>query len=214
MVWVKICGITGGADAAVAVEAGADALGFNFYAQSPRAIEPQLARDIIAGLPEYVTPVGLFVDAPLEEVKKLSAMCGFRMVQLHGQESPEYCRKADLDVIKAVRVKDSGSLADLPRYEVAAFLLDAFDPDLAGGTGKGFDYHLVEEAKEKAAGRPIIVAGGLTAENVGEAVRATRPYGVDVASGVEAAPGVKDQEKVRAFIERAKAAEAETIHET
>lgn len=212
MVWIKICGITRAADADVAVEAGADALGFNFYASSPRAIDPHRARDIIAALPDGVTPVGLFVDAPIEELQRLSALCGFGTVQLHGGESPAYCREVGLEVIKAVRVEDAGSLAALGDYDVSAFLLDAFDPDTAGGTGKPFDHRLVEQAK--AAGRPIIVAGGLTPETVAAVIRDTRPYGVDVASGVESAPGVKDHAKVRAFIERAKTAEAEVIHET
>ncbi|MFQ5893837.1 MAG: phosphoribosylanthranilate isomerase [Nitrospinota bacterium] len=211
MVWVKICGITSEADAACSVEAGADALGFTFYAPSPRAIEPEQARAIIAGLPDEVTPVGLFVDAPLEEVRRLAALCGFRTVQLHGEEAPAYCHEVGLEVIKAVRVRDAGSLAALADYEVAAFLLDAFSPDRPGGTGTTFDHGLVEAAK--ASGRPIIVAGGLTPETVSAVVRATRPYGVDVATGVEAAPGVKDPTKVRAFVERAKAAEGETSDE-
>lgn len=212
MVWVKICGITRKEDAVVAVDAGADALGFNFYKASPRYIEPNLARDIISALPGSVMPVGLFVDAPLEEVRETAELLGLRTVQLHGVESPEYCRELRLEVIKAVRVRGPESLDGLKDYDVKAFLLDAYSSDLAGGTGRTFDYDVVSKAK--ATGRPIIVAGGLTPETVSFVVEKTRPYGVDVASGVESAPGLKDAPKVRAFIERAKATDVEAIHET
>lgn len=212
MVWVKICGITRKVDAEVAVEAGADALGFNFYTPSPRAVDPQVAREIAAGLPQAVTPVGLFVDAPLEEVVETAELCGLGTVQLHGQEPPDYCLRVGLKVIKAVRVKDAESLSALKDYDVEAFLLDAFSPELVGGTGRVFDHDLVALAKD--SGRPIILAGGLTPETVASAVRATRPFGVDVASGVEESPGVKDHAKVRAFVERAKATDVEMIHET
>lgn len=212
MVWVKICGITRKEDAVVAADAGADALGFNFYEPSPRYIDPEVARDIISVLPGGVTPVGLFVDAPLEEVRETAELLGLRTVQLHGGESPEYCREVGLEVIKAVRVRDAGSLDGLKDYDVKAFLLDAYSSDLMGGTGRTFDYDLVAEAK--ASGRHIIVAGGLTPETVSSVVEKTRPYGVDVASGVESSPGFKDPPKVRAFIERAKATDVETIHET
>lgn len=212
MVWVKICGITRAQDAHVAVEAGADALGFNFYAPSPRSLDPDLAREIIAGLPTAVKPVGLFVDAPMGEVRRVAGLCGIHTVQLHGSESPTYCMELGLEVIKAVRVKDAESLERLEDYQVAAFLLDTYSSSLAGGTGSIFDHHLVSLAK--ASGRPVIVAGGLTPETVASVVRETRPYGVDVASGVESSPGVKDPQKVRDFIARAKEASMEKIHET
>jgi phosphoribosylanthranilate isomerase len=212
MIWVKICGIMRKYDAQVAVEAGVDALGFNFYSKSPRAVEPRLAREIIEGLPNTVTPVGLFVDAPLEQIRKTAELCGFQTVQLHGNESPGYCNKIGLQIIKAVRVKDAKSLASLKDYDVKAFLLDTYSPGLAGGTGRPFDHQLVELAK--TVGRAIIVAGGLTPDTVTSVIRVTRPYGVDVASGVESSPGVKDPVKVRAFVERAKATDVEMIHET
>lgn len=212
MVWVKICGITRKEDAVVASDAGADALGFNFYKPSPRYIDPELARDIISALPATVTPVGLFVDSPLEEVRETARLVGLRTVQLHGDETPDYCREVGMEVIKAVRVRDAGSLEVLKDYDVKAFLLDAYSSDLVGGTGRTFDYDLVAKAKE--VGRPIIVAGGLTPETVSSVIEKTRPYGVDVASGVESSPGFKDPPKVRAFIERAKATDVETIHET
>ncbi len=211
MVWVKICGITREIDAAVSVEAGADALGFNFFAPSPRAVTPDAAKSIIATLPSQVTPVGLFVNAPLEEVQRIAELCGIQTIQLHGEESPEYCRGVGLDIIKVVRVKDGESLAGLDAFEVKAFLLDTYSADRPGGTGQSFNHSLV--AKAKASGRPIIVAGGLTPETVASVVLATQPFGVDVASGVESAPGIKDPLKVREFINRAKAAAVEAIHE-
>jgi phosphoribosylanthranilate isomerase len=204
VVWVKICGITRPEDAALAAEAGADALGFNFWHASPRSLEPERARQIIVGLPPEVTPVGVFVDSALDELRAVAELCGLRVVQLHGQESPDYCKKTGLEVIKAIRVRDEESLKALDDYDVFAFLLDAYMETQPGGTGRGFDHRLVERAK--ARGRPVIVAGGLKPETVASVIRATRPFGVDVASGVEASPGVKDPKKVRAFIERAKAA--------
>jgi phosphoribosylanthranilate isomerase len=163
-------------------------------------------------LPSDVTPVGLFVDAPLDDVRRTADFCGIRTVQLHGQEPPEYCQNVGLEVIKAIRVKGAESLSVLNDYEVKAFLLDSYSADTHGGTGKTFDHDLVAQAK--ASGHLIVVAGGLTPETVASVVQRTKPYGVDVASGVESAPGIKDPPKVRAFIERAKATDVEMIHET
>lgn len=203
MVRVKICGITSLADARVAIGAGADALGFVFYERSPRHVSPQKAAAIIAQLPPFVQTVGLFVDAAAELVNWTADFCGLDLIQLHGAETPEYCIDVNRRVIKAFRVKDSASLSGIGRYGVAAYLLDAWSPEAPGGTGLTFDWSL---ARQAAGTRPLILAGGLTPENVAAAIAAVRPYAVDVSSGVEEAPGKKDHGKIREFIAAARAA--------
>lgn len=204
MVRVKICGLTNLEDALLAVEAGADALGFVF-APSPRRITPQEARRICLELPPFVVRVGVFVDAPLEEVRAVADFCGLDAVQLHGNEPPEYCREVGRRVIKAVRVKDYLDPDSLNHYPVQAFLLDAYVPGQAGGTGKSFNWELVAGLEFP---RPFILAGGLTPFNVARAVALVRPYGVDVSSGVErdGQPGRKDPQKVKLFITEARKA--------
>jgi phosphoribosylanthranilate isomerase len=202
MVHVKICGITSVEDAQAAVEAGADALGFVFYPPSPRYVTPEQAGQIIRGLPPFVTTVGLFVDVPLDMVNGIAARCGLDRVQLHGREAPEFCRQVKQPVIKAFRIKDAESLAPLSHYSVSAYLLDAYvEGALPGGTGASFSWELAARAKPHG---PVILAGGLTPQNVDVAIAQIRPYGVDVSSGVERAPGIKDHQKVREFIARAK----------
>jgi len=198
MVRAKICGITNLEDALLAAELGAHALGFIFYPKSPRAVRPEVARDIIRQLPPFVVTVGVFVDEDAELVRDMATTVGLDWLQLHGRESPDYCRSLGRRVIKAFRIKDESSLSLLPEYAgaVQAFLLDAYLPDVPGGTGDSFDWDLARRAQEFG---PIILAGGLTAENVAAAIRAARPQAVDVASGVEAAPGRKDPEKLIAF---------------
>jgi phosphoribosylanthranilate isomerase len=203
MVHVKICGIRSVEDAQAAVEAGADALGFVFYPPSPRYVTPEDADQIIRGLPPFVTTVGLFVDVPLDLINDIAARCRLDRIQLHGHEPPEFCRQLKQPVIKAFRIKNVDSLAQLPRYTVSAYLLDAYvEGALPGGTGASFPWDLAAQAKPYG---PVILAGGLTPENVGAAIARIRPYGVDVSSGVERAPGLKDHQKVRAFIACAKA---------
>lgn len=180
----------------MAVEAGADALGFVF-APSPRRVTVEQVREIIRHLPPFITKVGVFVDSPLKAVEQALACCGLDLAQLHGEESPECCQALFPRVIKSFRVKDGGFLERLPDYRAAAYLLEGHSEKGYGGTGTGFDWALALKAKEH--GR-IILSGGLTPANVGEAVRWVGPYGVDVSSGVEASPGRKDPEKVRAFI--------------
>ncbi len=197
MTRVKICGITSGEDAAAAVEAGADALGFVFVPGTPRCLHPELAERIVGALPPFVTPVGVFVDQPLEEVLGIAARCGLQAVQLHGDEPAEYSRRIPLRVIKAIRVRDAESLRILPTYPAHAFLLDAFVEGQAGGTGTSISWDLVVRAKGHA---PIVLSGGLRPETVGPAVLRVRPYGVDVSSGVEVSPGRKDHQRVREFI--------------
>jgi phosphoribosylanthranilate isomerase len=198
---VKICGITNLVDAQAAVIAGADALGFVFYEQSPRNISPQKAAAIIAQLPPFVQTVGLFVDDEAERVNWTANFCGLDLIQLHGTESPDYCLDVNRRIIKAFRVKDAASLAGIGRYAVAAYLLDAWSPDAPGGTGLTFDWSL---ARDAAGSRPIILAGGLTPDNVRAAVQTVQPYAVDVSSGVEAAPGRKEHQKLQAFVAAAK----------
>ena len=201
MVKIKICGITNREDALHAVACGADALGFVFYEKSPRCIEPEQARAIIAALPPFVASVGLFVNERPQRIEEIAAFCSLGLVQLHGDESPEACLIPGRRVIKALRVRDAQSLERAADYAVAGLLLDAWVPGTYGGTGHTFNWQL---AARVARQRPVILAGGLTPENVAEAARAVRPYAVDVSSGVEAAPGKKDPEKVAAFIRAAK----------
>ena len=198
MVRVKICGITNLEDALMAAELGADALGFIFHPRSPRYVAPDAARQIIAGLPPFVLTVGVFVDEEAQTVRDLAARVGLDWVQLHGQESPEYCRSLGRRVIKGFRIQDEKSFKSLAAYQGAAqaFLLDTYKKGQVGGTGATFDWRLAREAKKYG---PVILAGGLTPENVAEAIRIAQPAAVDVASGVEAAPGKKDPAKLRAF---------------
>ncbi|HJV34679.1 phosphoribosylanthranilate isomerase [Geomonas sp.] len=201
MTKVKICGITSLDDALLAAEAGADALGFIFFEKSPRNVEPERAARIIAALPPFVQAVGLFVNAELDYVNETADRCGLDIVQLHGEESPEYCRLVRRRVMKALRVQGMESLAPMADYHVAGFVLDAYSPNAHGGTGETFDWECAIAAKEKGT---VILAGGLTPDNVAAAVAKVAPYGVDVSSGVELSPGKKDREKVGKFIKQAK----------
>ncbi len=198
MVRIKICGITNPEDALLAADLGANALGFIFYAKSPRRVRPEAAREIIRQLPPLVLSVGVFVNEEAAVVRDLAARVGLDWVQLHGLESPEYCRSLGRRVLKGFRMKDAASLLELPAYRgaVQALLLDTYKQGQTGGTGEAFDWELAVRAKEYG---PIVLAGGLTAANVAQAVAAVRPQAVDVASSVEAAPGKKDPEKLRAF---------------
>jgi phosphoribosylanthranilate isomerase len=204
---VKICGITNLPDALAAAEAGADALGFVFYEASPRRVSIEAAAGLIRQLPPFVVKVGLFVNAPEELVVRAIGECGLNLLQFHGDESPDYCLQFGLMSMKAFRIRDAASLEALPDYHTDAWLLDAYSPDQPGGTGETFNWGLAVEAQRW--GRPIFLAGGLTPDNVAEAVRRVRPYAVDVSSGVEAAPGKKDHAKVQAFIQAAKQAGGE-----
>ncbi|MBI2948988.1 MAG: phosphoribosylanthranilate isomerase [Verrucomicrobia bacterium] len=201
---VKICGITNLSDALAAVDAGADALGFMFYAESPRVVSETAAAEIIRELPPFVAKVGVFVNAPSERVTRLLDVCGLDTLQFHGDEPPEFCRQFRTKIIKAFRVRDEKSLRAMAAYESEAWLLDAFVPGKLGGTGARFNWELARQAT--ALSPRVILAGGLTPANVSDAIRQVQPYGVDVSSGVEAAPGKKDPIKVRDFIAAVKAA--------
>ena len=210
MTRVKICGMTNLDDARHAVRCGADLLGF-IFAESARRVSPEQVREIIAALradgPSHVMFVGVFVDAPAGEVIGTCMDCGLTAVQLHGDEPPEQCRfiaRAGISVIKSFRVRDRSSLDHVVRYDAADFFLcDTYDPERAGGTGRPFDHSLVAGL---GTSYRLILAGGLTPENVADAIAVVRPWGVDVSSGVEASPGRKDPAKVEAFIRNARGA--------
>ncbi len=204
---VKICGITSIEDALTALEFGADALGFIFYAKSPRYVTPEAVKEITSALPPFVSTVGVFVDSPTEQINEVVRRAGINSVQLHGKESPEECAMAEgASVIKAFRVSGEDDIAGIGAYAtndytVAAVLLDTFVEGTHGGTGKTFDWKLAIKAKKYG---PLILSGGLGPDNVSEAIETVRPYAVDVSSGVESAPGTKEPEKVKRFIEEAK----------
>ena len=204
LVKVKICGITNIDDAMAAVEFGADALGFVFFQGSPRYISPDAAAGIIRKLPSFAMTIGVFVDEKPSQIEKTIASTGIDVIQLHGDEPPEMCAFSRR-VIKAIRIKSLASLDPLVHYQdkVSAFLLDTFSPGSFGGTGQKFNWDIATYAKQ--FGRTIL-SGGLTPDNIVEAVKQVGPYGVDVSSGVELKKGEKDHLKMRLFIERAKTA--------
>ena len=197
----KICGITNIEDARIAVAAGVDALGFVLYRKSPRYVDPMIVQQIVAQLPPFILPVGVFVNEEIKIVRDLMDTCGLALAQLHGDESATYCRELRRPVLKALRLKDRSTFVALAefqaRIEVRGFVLDALSEEAYGGTGQVVDWGLARQAAQAAT---VILAGGLTPENVGQALRAVQPYGVDVSSGVEVTPGKKDHEKVRAFL--------------
>lgn len=197
---VKICGITNWTDAKSAIDAGADALGFNFYAKSPRRIAIWHAREIIRRMPGSVSAVGVFVNASAKDVLKTARAVKLGVLQLHGEESPETVKELarEFPVIKAFRVGPAFQGKDLERYSSAsAFLLDGFDRTLRGGTGKKFDWRIVRRAKRFG---PVILAGGLTKETAAKAIRTASPFAIDVCSGVERSPGRKDGKMMREFM--------------
>ncbi|OPX37580.1 MAG: N-(5'-phosphoribosyl)anthranilate isomerase [Desulfobacteraceae bacterium 4484_190.1] len=191
MVRIKICGITNYEDAVMAVKVGACALGF-IFAESPRRIEPEKVREIISKLPPFVQTVGVFVDEELLKIREIIDFCGLDMVQLHGDEPPDFCRELMPRAIKAVRFKDESSLKLINTYYgmVRGVLFDTYSKEKRGGTGKSFDWDLALKGKEM--GIPVILAGGLMSSNIEEAFSVVRPYALDVNSGVEDRPGKKD----------------------
>ncbi len=195
---IKVCGITRLEDARIAVELGVAGLGFNFYPPSPRHVTPERARDIIRQLPPFVVPVGVFAnEQDASHVASVACAAGVTVVQLHGVEIPSLnSALRGFTIIRALQVQPGFNAADLCCEGASAYLLDTCHSTLHGGTGKTFDWSLAKEASNRKA---IILAGGLTPENVGSAIREVRPYAVDVASGVEASPGIKDPVKLRAF---------------
>ena len=201
---VKICGITNVGDALAAAEAGADMIGLMFYEGSPRHITIATAAEISRALSPFVLKVGVFVNPEEALVTRAIAGCNLSLLQFHGDETSEFCTQFGLMSMKAVRVRDAESLKQLENFQTEAFLLDAYSKSGLGGTGEKFNWDLAVEAQR--FGKPIFLAGGLTPENVADAVKQVRPFAVDVSSGVESAPGKKDAAKVRAFIAAVRAA--------
>ena len=196
---VKICGITSVADGLAAVEAGADMIGLMFAENSPRLISLSTAAEISRAVSPFIVKVAVFVNPSEDLVLRAIGECGVTLLQFHGDETPEFCTQFGAMSMKAFRVRDENSLAALPNYPTDAYLLDAYSAAARGGTGEKFNWDLAVAAQK--FGKPIFLAGGLTPENVAAAVRQVNPFGVDVSSGVESAPGRKDHAKVRAFIQ-------------
>ena len=203
MIRVKICGITHMADAEKAIELGADALGFVF-AKSPRQITPQKARDITRRISPFVKTVGVFVNEEPSEIRKVMDFCGLDLLQLHGNETVSTCSKLAPKVIKAFRVQSEESLSRIAEFKnhVRAILLDAYQEGLSGGTGKTFDWRLA--VKAKASGIPMVLSGGLGPGNIDEALERVNPFAVDISSGIEKRPGIKDHEQMRIFMRKIK----------
>ena len=199
MTLIKICGITNLDDALAAVAAGADALGFNFYKPSPRYITPQSAHEIIAQLPNEVLKVGVFVnEASPQTVQNIANESGVEAVQLHGDESPEYCRELAQHTIKALAVSHDFDTNIVQRYQVDAIMLDTKHNTLRGGTGRAFDWSIAQQVNEIVP--KLYLAGGLSPENVADAIATVRPYAVDACSSLESVPGKKDHDRMRAFV--------------
>ncbi len=197
---IKICGITNLDDARLAVELGADMLGFIFYAKSPRAVSPIVVAQICRAV--TVEKVGVFVNETEVNIRRIAEECGLTALQFHGDEPPSFCRQFPLKRIKAIRVRNETSLQQVAEYDVDALLLDTYTDNQRGGTGMTFDWSLA--VKAKSLGKPIILSGGLTPDNVCDAIRIVQPFAVDVASGVEGEPGRKDPTKLRRFFEACK----------
>ncbi len=203
MTWIKICGITNIEDALKAASLGVDAVGF-IFAPSLRRVEPDMAQKIIQGLPGALLKVGVFVDEELKEVERVAKYCGLHILQLHGKESHEYCRRVSRPLFKTIHIKDFGSLKDMEPYGDVSILLDTYSPVQAGGTGTSFPWEIALIAKEK---RDFILSGGLHPLNVREAIHKVKPWGVDVCSGVETNPGKKDHQKMKEFVKEVKEAD-------
>ncbi|MEQ9619395.1 MAG: phosphoribosylanthranilate isomerase [Deltaproteobacteria bacterium] len=198
MTRIKICGITNREDAMRAAKLGADALGFIFYRGSRRYIDPGIAARIVGSLPPFITTVGVFVNQSLDEIASLKEKTGIDAVQLHGDESPEFCNAVPYKLIKALRIKDNIDREEVELYSVQAILFDKHSEDSYGGTGRSFNWDILRNLD---ISKEIILSGGLTPENVCQAMETVKPYGVDVSSGVEDSPGKKNHVKLRKFIE-------------
>ncbi len=200
---VKICGITNLEDAQAAIHAGCDALGFIFYRRSPRYIAPIKAREIIKVLPEKILKIGVFFNARERSIKRIAGRCGLNILQLHGNESPEFCRRfRGYKVIKSFRVKDSLDVKNISKYHVFAYLFDTYSGNLPGGTGRRFDWRLMDHLH--GIKTTVFLSGGLNEKNVLQAIRKVRPGWVDACSALEISPGRKDPAKVGRFVRAAK----------
>jgi phosphoribosylanthranilate isomerase len=208
MLRIKICGLTMPQDAAAAIDAGADALGFNFFAGSRRYVQPEIAEKWIAELPDGVDKVAILVDPSWDEAIAAAALAGITALQLHGAETPAFCRRlmeSGIRFEKAIPVTDSSSVANLPDFHTSTLLLDSGGAGGFGGSGRTFPWSIAQEFVHARPGMRVILAGGLEPENVADAVAMVRPFGVDVTSGVESSPGRKDHARMRDFIAAARA---------
>ncbi len=201
MTRVKVCGITNSEDALCAVRLGAGALGFVFYEKSPRFISPVEAGEVIRQIPPFVTKVGVFVNAEADYLREARDIAGFDVYQFHGDETPEFCATFEENYIKAIRVKNAESLDAVELYDTDAFLFDAYLPDAYGGTGENFSWDVL--SRRNLEHKFVILSGGLNSDNVRAAIQAVNPYAVDVSSGVESSPGIKDHLKLEQFMEAA-----------
>ena len=197
---IKICGITCLEDAQFAVYCGVDALGFMFFEGSKRFIDVESARDICQAMPPCLTKVGVFVNASKEQVHHAQQTCGLDTLQFHGEEAPDWCRQFDAKTMKAFRVGDAETLESLDDYDVNAWLVDSYQPGERGGTGHSFQWDLLSAIRPYR--KPLFLAGGLTSDNIQKAIREVQPFGVDVSSGVELAPGRKCPDKVASFVQK------------
>jgi phosphoribosylanthranilate isomerase len=204
--WIKICGVRRLADVKACLEVGVDAIGFNCWPHSPRYLPAQAAADLVAAVPPSTLTVGVFVGAPPDQVERAVAVAGFQAVQLHGDEDPVDYAHLPVQIIQVLRIKGSSGLPDqVVHRSVKWVLLDAH-VESYGGSGQKFDWSLIPEAKRRLA-REVIIGGGLTSENVAQAIRVGVPFGVDVASGVESSPGVKDRARLDAFVQAVRSVE-------
>lgn len=201
MIRVKVCGITNLKDALCAIEFGASALGFVFYPESKRCVNPHDAGEIISHIPPFVASVGVFVNQEIDYITEAQRLSNFGVCQLHGDESPEYCEQIPFPKIKAIRIGealDPDILDTVGAYPVDAILFDNYSPEAYGGTGTSFNWDILRDCRPA---KPVIISGGLTPENVGEAIALLKPFAVDVSSGVEERPGEKSASKIKKFIE-------------
>ena len=201
---IKICGITNKEDANNAVSLGADALGFIFYPNSPRYIHPDIVEEIAMFLPPFILLVGVFVNQDINDIKRISNQCRLDLIQLHGEESTTTCLDIKKRVIKSIRVSEPDDLTIIPQYQgaVSAILLDTKVPGMPGGTGQTFDWGLALNAKDYDI--PLILSGGINSNNIDKAITLVNPYAIDLSSGVEKEPGIKDYQKMQSVIEKVK----------
>ena len=208
MTQVKICGITNVEDALCAVKLGAAALGFIFYALSPRNIDPEDARKIVCAMPAELVKVGVFVNESVAEVKRIVEYCGLDMIQLHGDESPAYCREfKEVRIIKAVELKNNNDLNQAFHYDVAAILVDSRHAGLYGGTGRKADWELARRVRDQ---KPLILSGGLNEDNIGDALKEVKPNALDINSGAESEPGKKNHAKLARIFDKISHADVES----
>ncbi len=203
---IKICGLTNLQQIQECIEIGVTWIGLNCYPKSPRYLRPKAIRELVAEIPEEVTTVGVFVNEPADNVEHILQYTRMQYAQLHGHETPTYVSALKVPSIKAFRVSDQFRLEEIAEYPQGIFLLDSYHPNLYGGTGDPFNWEIAKKAQQFGK---FMLAGGLKPENVGKAVKQVQPFGVDVSSGVESSPGVKDLQKVRRFVEEVRKAEGE-----